>query len=191
MYADRCLETSAYTFAADAHTWLTGCPESVPAANKVAHPRSIPMNRRTLLALALVAGFASANQAVAGPFFNRPTPPSAVELGLDAAQTAEWQAIQADAMALRQDTLMHVKLELAQTRESLAEPDADLRAIGQDYQSIALTALMEQRQLRERRLAFYNGLNPQQQAEVREFLIDVTERAERAIRAFEVLQGEG
>ena len=149
------------------------------------------MNRRTLLALALVAGFASANQVVAGPFFNRPTPPSAVELGLDAAQTAEWQAIQADAMALRQDTLMHVKLELAQTRESLAEPDADLRAIGQDYQSIALTALMEQRQLRERRLAFYNGLNPQQQAEVREFLIDVTERTERAIRAFEVLQGEG
>ena len=149
------------------------------------------MIRKTLLALALVAGFARADQAVAGPFLNRPTPPTASELGLDATQAAEWKAIQVDAQALRQDTLMHVKLELAETREALAEPDVDLRAIGQDYQSIALTALMQQRQLRDRRLAFYSGLNPHQQAQVCEFLIEVTERAERAIRAFEVLQGEG
>lgn len=149
------------------------------------------MIRKTLLALALVAGIAGAGQAVAGPFINRPTPPSAAELGLDASQTAEWKAIQAEALALRQDTLMQVKLELAETRAALAEPGVDLRAIGQGYQSIALTALMEQRQLRDRRLAFYQQLNPQQQAQVREFLIEVTERAERAIRALEVLQGEG
>jgi hypothetical protein len=148
------------------------------------------MIRKTLLALALFAGLASASHAVAGPFLNRPIPPSASELGLDATQAAEWKAIQGDAQALRQDTLMLVKLELAQTREALAEPDADLRAIGQNYQSIALAALMEQRQLRDRRLAFYSELNPQQQAQVRQFLIEVTERAERAIRAFEVLQGE-
>jgi Spy/CpxP family protein refolding chaperone len=148
------------------------------------------MIRNTLLALALVASLAGAGHAVAGPFLNRPTPPSAAELGLDATQAAQWQAIQADARALHQDMLMQVKLELAETREALAEPDVDLRAIGQNYQSIALTVLMEQRQLRDRRLAFYNGLDPQQQAQVRAFLIEVTERAERAIRAFEVLQGE-
>ena len=50
---------------------------------------------------------------------------------------------------------------------------------------------MEQRQLRERRLAFYASLNPQQQAQVREFLMVMIDRADRAIRAFEVLQGEG
>lgn len=149
------------------------------------------MIRNLLLTLALIAGLAGTGHAIAGPFFNRPTPPTASELGLDTTQTAQWQAIQADARALRQDTLTQIKLELSQTRESLAEPDADLRAIGQDYQSIALTALMEQRQLRERRLAFYASLNPQQQAQVRQFLIEVTERAERGIRAFEVLQGEG
>ncbi len=149
------------------------------------------MIRKLLLALALVAGLSGTGTAVAGPFFNRPTPPTTSELGLDATQAAQWQTIQADAQALRQDTLMHLKLELAQTREALAEPNADLRALGQDYQAIALTALMEQRQLRERRLAFYASLDPQQQAKVREFLIEVTERAERAIRAFEVLQGEG
>ena len=50
-------------------------------------------------------------------------------------------------------------------------------------------ALLEQRQLRNRRLAFYESLDPAQQAQVRAFLIEVSERAERAIRAFEVLQG--
>ena len=48
---------------------------------------------------------------------------------------------------------------------------------------------MEQRQLRDRRLAFYDSLNPTQQAQVRAYLIAMAERAERAIRAFEVLQG--
>lgn len=147
------------------------------------------MIRKTLLALALVAGLASTGHAVAGPFFNRPTPPTAAELGLSATQTGEWQAIQADAKALRESTLQSVQAELADTKSALASPNADLRAIGTGYQSIALTALMEQRQLRDRRLAFYDSLNPDQQAQVREYLIVMTERAERAIRAFEVLQG--
>lgn len=149
------------------------------------------MIRKTLLALALAAGLASTGDAFAGPFLDRPAPPTAAELGLSPAQAAEWQAIQADAKALRAATLQQVKAELDHTQAELAQPDADLRAIGQQYQSIAFAALLEQRQLRERRLAFYAGLNPQQQAQVREYLIAVSERAERAIRAFEVLQGEG
>lgn len=149
------------------------------------------MMRKTLLALALAVGLAGTGHAIAGPFLNRPTPPTAAELGLTAEQAAQWQAIQADASALRQATLAQVKAELDRTQEELAQPDADLRAIGQQYQSIALAALLEQRQLRDRRLAFYASLDPQQQAQVRAFLLEVSERAERAIRAFEVLQGEG
>ena len=72
---------------------------------------------------------------------------------------------------------------------ALADPDVDLRAIGADYQTIALTALMEQRQLRDQRLAFYDSLNPSQQAQVRGFLIQATEQAERALQAIAVLQG--
>lgn len=147
------------------------------------------MIRKTLLALALVAGLASTGHAVAGPFFNRPTAPTAAELGLSATQASEWQAIAADAKSLRESTLQSVEAELAETQSALASPNADLRAIGADYQSIALTALMEQRQLRDRRLAFYDSLNPTQQAQVRAYLIAMAERAERAIRAFEVLQG--
>lgn len=151
--------------------------------------RKCTMSRKMLLALALVTGLASTGPVLAGPFLQRLTPPTAAELGLTAAQAAEWQAIQADAQALRQATLDQVKAELDQTQAALAEPDADLRAIGQEYQSIAFAALLEQRQLRNRRLAFYESLDPAQQAQVRAFLIEVSERAERAIRAFEVLQG--
>lgn len=147
------------------------------------------MSRKTLLALALVTGLASTGPVFAGPFLQRLTPPTASELGLTAAQAAEWQAIQTDAQALRQATLDQVKAELDQTQAALAEPDADLGAIGQEYQAIALAALLEQRQLRNRRLDFYESLDPAQQAKVRAFLIEVSERAERAIRAFEVLQG--
>ncbi|GMU43012.1 MAG: Spy/CpxP family protein refolding chaperone [Xanthomonadales bacterium] len=147
------------------------------------------MIRKTLLALALIASLAGTGHAVAGSFLDRPTPPTAAELGLSPAQAAEWQAIQADAKALRSATLEQVKTELDRTQAALAEPDADLAAIGQEYQSIAFAALLEQRQLRNRRLAFYESLNPDQQARVRAFLIEVSERAERAIRAFEVLQG--
>jgi hypothetical protein len=147
------------------------------------------MIRRTLLAGVLFAGLASADPSHAGPFFNRAQPPTAAELGLDASQTAAWNQIQTQALDLRKSTLAALEVELAQTRVALADPQVDLRAIGAAYQSIALGALMEQRQLRDQRLAFYNSLTPSQQAQVREFLIRATEAAERAIRAIEVLQG--
>lgn len=148
------------------------------------------MMRKALMTLAVVAGLSTASIAVAGPWFGPQPAPSAAELGLDATQTAEWQAIQADAKALRRATLDQVEAELGDARQSLASPSADLRAVGAEFQAIALGFLMEQRQLRDRRLAFYNDLNPAQQAQVRSFLIAECERAERAIRAFEVLQGE-
>jgi hypothetical protein len=147
------------------------------------------MIRKTMMALVLSAGLASTGAVVAGPFFNRPQAPTAAELGLDANQSAQWQAIQADTRSFRQHTLQALKAELDDTKTALASPDADLRTIGQDYQSIALAALMEQRQLRDRRLAFYESLNAQQQGEVRAYLVTLIDRAERAIRAIEVLQG--
>lgn len=147
------------------------------------------MIRKTLMAAILIAGMSVAGSAAAGPFFGRPTPPSAEQLGLNATQTSQWQAITGDAQALRQSTLQQVEAELGDAKQSLADPQADLQAIGAEFQSIAIGFLMEQRQLRDRRLAFYNSLNPSQQAQVREFLMVEIERAQRAIRAFEVLQG--
>jgi hypothetical protein len=148
------------------------------------------MIRKTLMALALVAGITLAQGAAAGPFFGRPTPPTAAELGLNTEATGEWQAIQADAQALRSRTLKTVEAELGDAKETLATSNPDLRSVGLEFQSIALGFLMEQRQIRDRRLAFYNSLTPDQQLQVREFMIEQIERAERAIHAFEVLQGE-
>lgn len=147
------------------------------------------MFRKRWMVLALVAGLAGSSGVLAGPFLPRPTPPTASELGLDAEQAAEWQAIQTDAQALRQATLQQLKIELEHTQAALADPEADLAAIGQEYQAIALAALLEQRELRKRRLAFYDSLDPAQQAQVRAFLLELSERAERAIRAIEVLAG--
>lgn len=146
--------------------------------------------RKTLLAITLGAGLTLAQTATAGPFFPRPTPPTAAELGLDANQTSEWNAIQADAKALRNKTLQIVEAELGDAKSSLETPNPDMRSIGLEFQSIALAFLMEQRLIRDRRLAFYNSLTPAQQLEVREYLIVQIERAERAIRAFETLQGD-
>jgi len=148
------------------------------------------MIRKTLMAIALGAGLTLAQTATAGPFFARPTPPTAAELGLDTQQASEWTAIQDDAKTLRTQTLQTVGAELGDAKASLATSNPDMRSIGLEFQSIGLAFLMEQRQIRDRRLAFYNSLNPAQQLEVREFLIVQIERAERAIRAFETLQGD-
>lgn len=145
------------------------------------------MIRKTLLILALCAGF---NSAAAGPFLARASAPTAAELGLNPQQTSAWQAIQADAQALRGRTLQSVESELAQAKNALGQENADLRAISLQFQMLALSVLAEQKPIRERRLAFYNSLNASQQQQVRGFLIEQINRAERAIRAYEVLQGE-
>lgn len=147
------------------------------------------MIRRSLLALMLVAGLTSAHHAAAGPFFNRAQAPTAQELGLDASQKAAWERIQAQTLAFRKAILSSIEAELADTKVALADPRADLRVISAEYQSIAVAAVMEQRNLREQRLAFYDSLNPAQQAQVRAYLIEAVEQAERALRAIEVLQG--
>lgn len=148
------------------------------------------MIRKSLLALVLIGGLAAASGAVAGPFFGRPQPPTAAALGLNPAQASQWQAIQSQAQSLRQTTLKQVASELGDAKLALAAPNADLRAIGAGFQTIAIDFLSEQRQVRDQRLAFYDSLNPAQQAQVRDFLIEQIERAERALRAVQVLQGE-
>jgi Spy/CpxP family protein refolding chaperone len=119
----------------------------------------------------------------AGPGMGRRQPPSAEQLGLTPAQTAEWQAIRRDAKALRAATLDRLEAELEEAADALARPDANLPAIRSGFEAIAQVFVAEQQQLKARRQAFYQSLNPEQQAQIRAWLAREAERTAALIRA--------
>ncbi len=145
------------------------------------------MNARTFraLALSLLLAGSAVTQAMPARF---PTPPSAAELNLSPQQQLEWEALQADAVALRQQLLVDLASNLPELEAALAAPDADLDLLAQHVQSQVLYALWQTQPIRQRRLAFYQSLDPQQQTQVRTWLIGVVQRLERVISAVQVLQ---
>jgi len=147
------------------------------------------MNASTLraVALCLLLGLGAAAQASPTRL---PIPPSAAELNLSPAQQLEWEALQADAIAMRQQLLSDVANNLPELEAALSSPNADLGLLAQHVQSQALYALWQTQPIRQRRLAFYQSLDPQQQAQVRTWLIGVVQRLERVIAAVQVLQAD-
>jgi hypothetical protein len=133
------------------------------------------------LALALTAAPASALPA------GIPLPPSAAELGLTPAQQGEWEAIRSDALAFRQSLLEELALGLPALEADLSAPDADLGAISQRLQSQLLYAAWRSQPIRQRRLAFYQSLDPAQQMIVREWLAEVVNRLQRVVSATQLL----
>lgn len=148
----------------------------------------------TVLALPLAAsaeagpfGFRALSGA-AGPGMGRRQPPSAEQLGLTPAQSAEWQAIRRDAKALRAATLDQLEAELDDAADALARPDANLPAIRSGFEAIAQVFVAEQQQLKARRQAFYQSLNAEQQAQIRAWLAREAERSAALIRALKTLR---
>lgn len=124
----------------------------------------------------------------AGPGMGRRQPPSAEQLGLTPAQSAEWQAIRRDAKALRAATLDQLEAELDDAADALARPDANLPAIRSGFEAIAQVFVAEQQQLKARRQAFYQSLNAEQQAQIRAWLAREAERSAALIRALKTLR---
>lgn len=148
------------------------------------------MKRTVIRALLLGAVLSvGAINASAGPA-RFPQPPSAQQLELSPAQQAEWEALQADAIELRRQLLEDVADNLPELEQALAAPDADLGLLAQHVQSQVLYALWQTQPIRERRLAFYESLNPEQQALVRDWLIAVVQRLERVVSAVQLLQAD-
>lgn len=116
-----------------------------------------------------------------------PLPPTATELQLTPAQTAEWQSIQNDAREFRQSLLIELTTGLPALEADLAATDADLADITQRIQSQVLYALWRSQPIRQRRMAFYHSLEPDQQAAVRAWLADVTASLQRVVAAAHVL----
>lgn len=147
------------------------------------------MSYSTLKAVVLVLALVlTSNPAPAQtPPSGFPLPPTASELQLTPAQTAEWLSIQADAKAFRQSLLAELATGLPALEADLAATDADLGVISQRVQSQLLYALWRSQPIRQRRMAFYQSLDPAQQATVHQWLVQVVDSLERVVAAAQVL----
>ncbi len=134
---------------------------------------------RTFVVIGLMAALA-AGAALSAPA--RPpggdalTPPTAAELGLAGAQAQRWDALSAEARALRRVGRDTLRTGMTELRGALERPDADLRDVSAESQRRVDAHLAETRALRERQLAFYESLPPEQQARVRAALAQRLDR---------------
>ena len=140
----------------------------------------------------LVAGLAAAllaTTAISAPRTARGDamlPPTAAELGLTKAHAKSWDALRADAVALRQIGRVDLQDGAEELRALLDRPSADLRAFSDASQRRFDAHIAEARALRDRQLDLYESLTPEEQARVRAAM---AERLDRLSRLRERLAG--
>ena len=113
-------------------------------------------------------------------------PPTAAELGLATAHAKQWDALRADAVALRRIGRMDLQGGAEQLRALLDRPSADLRAFSDASQRKFDANIAEARALRDRQLDLYESLSPDEQARVRAAM---AERLDRLSQLRERLAG--
>ena len=113
-------------------------------------------------------------------------PPTAAELGLTAAHAKQWDALRADAVALRQVGRVDLQGGAVELRALLDQPSADLRAFSNASQLKFDAHIAEARALRDRQLDLYESLSPGEQARVRAAM---AERLDRLSKLRERLAG--
>jgi hypothetical protein len=136
------------------------------------------------LAVALGAGgYAAAQSFVPGGPWLAPIQARqqalAAELALDARQAAAWQAVQ----RARVEFLLGLRVDVEALRQrvvrDLADPASDLHATAAAIEATVDREIAAHRVVRDAQLAFYDGLDPAQQAIVRRHLLERIERLER------------
>lgn len=100
-------------------------------------------------------------------------------LDLDANQRTQLDQLLADQQSFRRAAHSEIGALLSDTQADLRAPDADLHQIAADVDRSLFALIAEGRSLRNQRMAFYDNLSPEQQAEVRSLLADRLERAKR------------
>lgn len=104
------------------------------------------------------------------------SPPTAAELGLSTAHAKQWDALRADAMALRQLGRVDLQGGVVELRALLDRPSADLRAFSDASQLKFDAHIAEARALRDRQLDLYESLSPDEQARVRAAMAERLDR---------------
>ncbi|NOT89028.1 MAG: hypothetical protein HOP03_12710 [Lysobacter sp.] len=121
----------------------------------------------------LVAGLAAAlvaTTAISAPRMARGDamlPPTATELGLSKVHATSWDALRADAVALRQLGRDDLQDGFVAFRSLLDQPTPDLRAFSEESQRKVDAHMAEARALRDRQLDLYESLSTDEQARVR------------------------
>lgn len=140
-----------------------------------------------LLAAAAISTAIGASAYAAIPRGRTATPPSATELGLDARHAAAWEQLRAETIALRDAGRSELRERLRQADAILADDHADLRAFSADLDSDVDAWLARSRDLRARKLAFFESLSDTEKAHVREVMRERLARLARLRSAFTTL----
>ncbi len=94
-------------------------------------------------------------------------PPTAAELGISSTHARQWDALRADAVALRQVGRDDLIGGISEFRSLLDQSSPDLRAFSRESQRMVDAHMAEARALRDRQLDLYESLSPDEQARVR------------------------
>ena len=140
-----------------------------------------------LLAAAAISTAIGATAYAATPRNRAGTPPSATELGLDSSHAAAWEQLRAETIALRDAGRSELRERLRQADAILADEHADLRAFSADLDSDVDAWLARSRDLRARKLAFFESLSDSEKAHVRNVMRERLARLARLRSAFTTL----
>ncbi|AVP97976.1 hypothetical protein C7S18_12530 [Ahniella affigens] len=140
--------------------------------------RSLVLVGLSALALA-VTGVSLAQQQSFGARWLERQEAALSRLDLDAAQRTQLDQLLADQRAFRLAAHSEIGTLIDQTQSDLRAPDADLHQIAANADRALFALLAEGRGLRNQRMAFYDSLSPEQQAEVRSMLANRLDRAKR------------
>jgi hypothetical protein len=140
----------------------------------------IPNVQRPWLAVVLAGTIAgSAGAAAALPRLHGLAPPEAAEVGLAGDQAAQWNALRDETIALRDDARQRLREGADQLHALLATEAPDLDGFARQADADVDARIAAYRALRDRKLAFYDALAPDQQARMRAAFTARLERFER------------
>lgn len=132
----------------------------------------------TLSIAGLLAGATFATCA-AVPHFRTAAPPTAEEIGLAGAAATQWTTLRDQSIDLRDSARATALHEIDKLRTLLAADAPDLDAFDREIEQAIDSHTAAARALRQRKLAFYDGLAPDQKARVRAAMLERLDRLER------------
>jgi hypothetical protein len=142
----------------------------------------------SLIAICILAGATFAAYAAvehARPF----APPTAAELGLSGTYVVQWNDLREQTLSLRDSARGAVRQRIQHLDELLATAAPDLDAFDREAQQATDSYIAQARALKAKKLAFYDSLPAQQQAQVRLVLRNRLERLQQ-LPAFNAAFGD-
>jgi uncharacterized membrane protein len=165
------------------------CWHPTDAVDSVSEEQAMPLKTMKTLALAGTLAGATCAVCTATPRVHAIAPPSAAELGLAGADATRWSTLRDQTIDLRDTTRATVQRELDTLRTLLATDAPDLDAYERELEQAIDSRVAAERDLRQRKLAFYDSLAPDRKAKVAATMLERLNRLERLRTALLDLAG--